>query len=148
MLSANLIEEVDKKSGKIVSLREAWIRAIRQAIDSGLDENSVVHVLRAFEAPSSVIKLTESIGKGGLKDRDTLLIQVEGYAAESDFSTNEWFQTLERMLQFLIKQNRSSALDILLGYLSCSAEYLRASTRLLSFADSVDAFLEEFGFDG
>ncbi len=148
MLSAELIEEIDKKAGKIVSLREAWIRAIRQAIDSGLDENSVLHVLRAFQAPASVIKLTESIGKRGLKDRGSLSSQIERYATESDFSTSEWLQALERMLQFLIEQNRSSALDLLLGYMSCSAEYLKASTGLLTFADGVDAFLEEFGYDG
>ena len=148
MFSAELIEEIDRKAGKIVSLREAWIRAIRQAIDSGLDENFVMHILRAFKSPASVIKLTESIGKLDLKDQASLVSQVERYASESDFSTSEWLQALERILQFLIRKNRSSALDILLGYLSCSAEYLKASTGLLSFADGVDAFLEEFGFDG
>ena len=55
---------------------------------------------------------------------------------------------LERTLQFLIKQNRSSTLDLLLGYLSCAAEDLSASSGLLTLADGVDAFLQEFGFEG
>ncbi len=148
MLSAKLINEVESKAGKIVSLRTAWTQAIGKAIDSDLDEDLVVLVVRVFAAPSSLIKLVETIGNTGSADQEALVRQVEQYAFESDFSVNEWFQALEKILQYLIKHNRSSELKILLGYMSCSAEYLSTTTGLLSFADGVDAFLEEFGFDG
>ncbi len=148
MLSARLKSEVEKKSGKVVSFHQAWIHAVEQALESGLDECSVVFVLEAFKAPSSLLKLTESIGKVGPSDRVSFFERVEQCASETSYSTDEWLMGLERTLQFLIKQNRSSTLDQLLGYLSCAAEYLSASGGLLTLAGGVDAFLEEFGFEG
>lgn|GEM_PF-1039846 len=148
MLSARLKSEVEKKSGKVVSFHKAWIRAIEQALESGLDERAVVFVLKSFKAPSSLLKLTESIVKVGPPNRFSFVERVEQCAAGSSYSADEWLMGLERMLQFLIKQNRSSPMDKLLGYLSCAAEYLNASNGLLALPDGVDAFLQEFGFEG
>ena len=148
MLSARLKSEVEKKSGKVVSLHQAWMHATKQAVESGLDERSVVFILKSFEAASSLLKLTDSIGKVGPPDRLSFFERVEQCAAETSYSTDEWLMGLERTLQFLIKQNRSSTLDLLLGYLSCAAGELSASSGLLTLADGVDAFLQEFGFEG
>ena len=148
MLSARLKSEVEKKSGKVVSLHQAWMLATEQAVESGLDERSVVFILNSFEAASSLLKLTDSIGKVGPPDRLSFVERVEQCAAETSYSTDEWLMGLERTLQFLIKQNRSSTLDLLLGYLSCAAGELSASSGLLTLADGVDAFLQEFGFEG
>ena len=148
MLSARLKSEVEKKSGKVVSLHQAWMHATKQAVESGLDERSVVFILNSFEAASSLLKLTDSIGKVGPPDRLSFVERVEQCAAETSYSTDEWLMGLERTLQFLIKQNRSSTLDLLLGYLSCTAGDLSTSSGLLTLADGVDAFLQEFGFEG
>jgi len=148
VLSARLKSEVEKKSGKVVSLHQAWMHATKQAVESGLDERSVVFILKSFEAASSLLKLTDSIGKVGPPDRLSFFERVEQCAAETSYSTDEWLMGLERTLQFLIKQNRSSTLDLLLGYLSCAAGELSTSSGLLTLADGVDAFLQEFGFEG
>ena len=148
MLSARLKSEVEKKSGKVVSLHQAWMHATEQAVVSGLDERSVVFILNSFEAVSSLLKLTESTGKVGPPDQLSFVERVEQCSAETSYSTDEWLMGLERTLQFLIKQNRSSTLDLLLGYLSCAAGELSASSGPLTLADGVDAFLQEFGFEG
>lgn len=148
MLSPKLREEVEKKVGEIVSFREAWNHAVGQAIDSGLGEESLLLVVKAFCAPASLIKLTESIGRFSQEDQVPFVNQIEQCATDSDFSVSDWLQAMERILQYLIKKNRSSSISVLLGYLSCCAEYLSASTGVLSFPDGVDEFLEEFGFDG
>ena len=147
-MSARLRSEVEKKSGKAVSLHQAWMHATEQAIESGLDERSVVFILNSFEAASSLLKLTDLIGKVGPPDRLSFVERVEQCAAETSYSTDEWLMGLERTLQFLVKQNRSSTLDLIFGYLSCAAGDLSTSSGLLTFADGVDAFLQEFGFEG
>jgi len=124
------------------------MHATEQAVVSGLDERSVVFILNSFEAASSLQKLTDSIGKVRPPDRLSFVERVEECAAETSYSADEWLMGLERTLQFLIKQNRSSTLDLLFGYLSCAAGELSASSGLLTLADGVDAFLEEFGFEG
>lgn len=113
-----------------------------------MDEASIVAVVRAFGSPASLRKLSESFGKQGNAAQERLLDEVVKHSSESDFSVAEWLLALERILLHLTRSNRSSSIDTLLGYLSCSAEYLRTAGNHLAFAESVEAFLEEFGFEG
>ncbi len=148
VLSPEIERAVDAKAGAIVSLRHAWLRAASRAFDSGLDERSLLAAIGVFSAPGSLLKLSESVGRTGEMEGGSLLETLERYAAESDFSVNEWLSGLERLLQFLIQKNRSAAMDKLCGYLHCAAESLGGSEPSLSFRESIDAFLDEFGFDG
>lgn len=148
MLSTEVQRALKEKSGEIVSLREAWSQAVSQAMQSGMDEASIVAVVQTLNSPTSLRKLSESVGKRGRGPQDRFLDLVAKYSLESDYSVDEWLCALERILLYLTKHNRSSPIDTLLGYLSCSAEYLNTTGSNLAFAESIEAFLEEFGFDG
>lgn len=148
MLSSELIKLIDNKAGGIVSLQAAWINAVTKAMDSGIEEATVSYVIGVFEAPASLNKLCQSIGLSAKAEGSSFFGLLEQNAANSDYSPEEWLRALERMLQFLIRENRSSPIGVSLGYLSCSADYLSATEGLLGFADGVESFLLEFGFDG
>lgn len=131
-----------------MSLRLAWGQAIARAVDSGIDDSLVEGLLESFAAPASLLKLVDCVVAEEAIDPSRLASAVQSRAGESSFSEADWLVALERLLQFLIRENRSATISVALGYLSCSAEYLESSGSTLTFADGVDAFLAEFGFDG
>lgn len=138
----------EAKAGGVVSLRHAWSQAIDRAEKSGVDDSAMELFVNEFLYPSSLLKLSESLDQETASPRKPLTETIERYRGESEFSTEEWIQALERMMQFLIRSNRTAQLSVTLGYLSCAAEYLATSGSTLGFAEDVERFLEEFGFDG
>lgn len=137
-----------ERSGGIRSMQTAWTRAVAIAESSGWAAEAILRVGHDLSHPTSLTKLCESAALEGHDKDESVLDAIEKRADESAYSAGDWIQAMEMLLQFLIREGRSAKLEVQLGYLACSGEYLSSSGSPLSFAQGVSEFLAEFGFDG
>ena len=147
-MATDLQEWIVERSGGIRSMQIAWERAITVADNAGWSTESVRSIGQHIEHPASFIKLCESAVLGEERSGDSVLRKIEICANDSNYSTSDWIRALETLLQFLIRENRSSKLEMQLGFLACSGEFLSSSGSPFSFEEGVSGFLSEYGFDG
>jgi hypothetical protein len=147
-MATDLQEWILERSGGIRSMQIAWERAILVAESAGWSAETVVGIGENLERPASFVKLCESVALEGEIAGDTVLRKIETRANNSNYSTSDWVRALETLLQFLIRENRSSKLEVQLGFLACSGEYLSSSESPFSFEEGVSGFLAEYGFEG
>jgi hypothetical protein len=147
-MTTNLQDWIEERSGGIRSIQIAWAQAISIAQGSGWTSEAILEIGSRFERPGSLIKLCESAGSSESHIDGTVLSRIRKQVDDSIYSTSEWIRALETLLQFLIREGRSSKLEVQLGYLACSGEYLSTAGSLLSFEQGVSEFLADFGFDG
>lgn len=147
-MATDLQEWIAERSGGIRSMQIAWERATSVAENAGWSVKAILEIGRDIECPVSLVKLCESANRGEAGTEDFVLRMIETCADDSVYSKSEWIRALETLLQFLIRENRSSKLEIQLGYLGCSGEYLASSGSPFSFEEGISKFLAEYGFDG
>ena len=147
-MATELEEWVAERSSGIRSMQVAWTHAISIAANAGWTSEAILGLACDLRHPSSLIKLCESEALEASSSEESVLRRLEKRADESSFSIHEWIRALETLLQFLIRENRSSKLEVQLDYLACSGEYLSSSGSPFLFEQGVMEFLSEFGFDG
>ncbi len=147
-MTVDLRKLIEEKSGGIQSSKTGWSNAVSRAENSGIQESSILTIAKVFQSPTTLIKLCESASSNLKQDDFSLLGEIEKRSSDSAYTVEEWLQAMEVLVQYLIRAGRSSSLDMLLGYLACSADYLSQSVVSPSFSEGVADFLEEFGFEG
>lgn len=131
----------------MLSLEAAWMQALDRADCLGLSASSIVFLIENFEHSSTMIKLLESLPRNKAIG-DWLFETLKHQASNSSYALQEWFKALEVLLQYLIREGRSSSFETALGYLTCAAEYLSQGSQGFGLAQGVGDFLADYGYDG
>mgnify|MGYP003971867265 FL=1 len=147
-MATELKEWIVERSGGIRSMQIAWRYAFSVAEQAGGSNETILGIACEIERPASLVKLCESTAMLGGDRKRSVLSMIETYANDSVYSTSEWIRASESLLQFLIRENRSSAFEVQMGFLACSGEFLSSSQSPYSFPEGVSKFLAEYGFDG
>tara|TARA_B110000037_G_C17069768_1_gene485358 strand:- start:358 stop:813 length:456 start_codon:yes stop_codon:yes gene_type:complete len=141
-----------ERSGGIISTRMAWERATSSALQSGMPEGQLAVLVEHLSGHDVLSSYLDAYASIDVSERGvpfaTVWSDLETRIDDSQFSMKSWLNALSVLLRYLKKEGRMCSLSILLGYLSCSAEFAYSKGVSVSLSEVVDEMLKEFGFDG
>ena len=151
MLDLNgLAEQKSKSSGEDQSSWGTLLAKSYKALSShAVKDGEFEELVEACESQKQLALLTREFFSFTQKDSQKrsayqlFIKEVE----DSDFDLPHWIQALEKMYEWLDKENKTAKLDEIIGYLNCCASSSTNQLSRKSFAELCVEFLGDYGFE-